>query len=120
MLREQYKEALGLRTRTASKGTQYFEINFRTAEAREEALKKDFMYKEKKVTVSRTFLKAATIIRVSVSELPFEDKVVVKRNMEEIFQQYGEILEMGLLNTDCGHFFTGRGFVTLNQVPGKT
>ena len=62
LLRDQYKEALGLRTRTASKGTQYFEINFRTAEAREEALKKDFLYKEKKVTVSRTFPKNVTII----------------------------------------------------------
>ncbi|KAI8637828.1 hypothetical protein BD408DRAFT_436637 [Parasitella parasitica] len=44
LLREQYPDALSLRIRTAIKGTQYLEINFRTAAAREEALKKDFTY----------------------------------------------------------------------------
>ncbi|CEP08522.1 hypothetical protein, partial, partial [Parasitella parasitica] len=109
----------GLRIRQATKGTQYFEINFRTAAAREEALKKDFTYKYKKSTVSRTFPKDATIIRVSISDLPYEDETILKDHMSNIFKYYGEILEMGLLYTVHGHWFTGRGFVTLNQIPGR-
>ncbi|CEP13440.1 hypothetical protein [Parasitella parasitica] len=117
LLREQYPEALGLRICQATKGTQYFEINFRTAAAREEALKKDFTYKYKKSTVSRTFPKDATIIRVSISDLPYEDETILKDHMSDIFKYYGEILEMGILYTVHGHWFTGRGFVTLNQIP---
>ncbi|KAK4515337.1 uncharacterized protein ATC70_010281 [Mucor velutinosus] len=110
---------LGLRIRNVSQTTKYFEINFRTAEAREAALKKEFTYERKQVIVSRTYPKDATIVRISVSNLPYEDEETLKDAMSTIFGKYGEILEMGLLHTVHGHFFTGRGFVTLNLIPGK-
>ncbi|KAK4517257.1 RNA 3'-terminal phosphate cyclase [Mucor velutinosus] len=119
VLRSQFPDALGLRIRNVSQTTKYFEINFRTAEARETALKKEFTYEGKQVIVSRTYPKDATIVRVSVSNLPYEDEETLKDAMSTIFGKYGEILEMGLLHTVHGHFFTGRGFVTLNLIPGK-
>ncbi|KAK4509431.1 uncharacterized protein ATC70_007783 [Mucor velutinosus] len=119
VLRSQFPDALGLRIRNVSQTTKYFEINFRTAEAREAALKKEFTYEGKQVIVSRTYPKDATIVRVSVSNLPYEDEETLKDAMSTIFGKYGEILEMGLLHTVHGHFFTGRGFVTLNLIPGK-
>ncbi|KAK4518333.1 uncharacterized protein ATC70_001686 [Mucor velutinosus] len=119
VLRSQFPDALGLRIRNVSQTTKYFEINFRTAEAREAALKKEFTYKGMQVIVSRTYPKDATIVRVSVSNLPYEDEETLKDAMSTIFGKYGEILEMGLLHTVHGHFFTGRGFVTLNLIPGK-
>lgn len=118
-LREQFSAALGLRIRNATKDSKYFEINFRSGEAREEALKKDFFYKDNRVTISRTFPKDTTIVRVSVHNLPHEDESILKPRMEAIFAEFGEILEMGLNYTVHGHFFTGRGFVTLNLLPGK-
>jgi hypothetical protein len=39
--------------------------------------------------------------------------------MSVMFEKFGEILEMGLLHSVAGHWFTGRGFVTLNMIPGK-
>ncbi|KAL9536442.1 hypothetical protein MBANPS3_012647, partial [Mucor bainieri] len=119
VLRKQFPDALGLRIRNVSQTTKYFEINFRTAAAREDALKKEFEYDGKKVLVSRTLPKDTTILRVSVSNLPYEDEEKLKAEMSKIFDKHGEILEMGLLHTVHGHFFTGRGFVTLNVVPGK-
>lgn len=68
MLRTQYPEGLGLRIRNVSKTSKYIEINFRNAAAREEALKKEFLYQGNKVTVSRTFPKDSTIIRVSIKQ----------------------------------------------------
>lgn len=119
VLRNQFPDALGLRIRNVNQATKYFEINFRTNEAREVALTKDFSYDGKKVIVSRTFPKDTTIVRVSVNNLPYEDEIILKEQMSRIFGDYGEILEMGLLHTVHGHFFTGRGFVTLNLLPGK-
>lgn len=120
LLRAQYPEAWGLRTRNVNKDSKYLEVNFRTAEAREAALKKDFQYEGKKVIVSRTFPKDTTIVRVSISNLPYDDEEILKAEMSKIFVKYGEILEMGLLCTTHSHFFTGRGFVTLNLLPGKS
>ncbi|KAL9553532.1 hypothetical protein PS6_003912, partial [Mucor atramentarius] len=119
VLRTQFPDALGLRIRNVSQTSKYFEINFRTDAAREAALKKDFSYEGKKVIVSRTFPKDTTIVRVSVSNLPYEDEAYLQEQMSKIFAAYGEILEMGLLHTVHGHFFTGRGFATLNLLPGK-
>ncbi|KAL7334946.1 hypothetical protein PS15p_200497 [Mucor circinelloides] len=119
VLRTQFPDALGLRIRNVSQTSKYFEINFRTDAAREAALKKDFSYEGKKVIVSRTFPKDTTIVRVSVSNLPYEDEAYLQEQMSKIFAAYGEILEMGLLHTVHGHFFTGRGVATLNLLPGK-
>lgn len=118
-LRSQFPESRGLRIRNVNSSTKYFEISFRTDAAREAALKKDFSYEGKKVMVSRTYPKDTTIIRVSVSNLPYDDEEELKAQMSTIFAKYGSILEMGLLHTVHGHFFTGRGFVTLNLIPGK-
>ncbi|KAG2192765.1 hypothetical protein INT46_002425 [Mucor plumbeus] len=119
LLRAQYPEAWGLRIRNVGQDSKYFEVNFRTDEAREAALKKDFQYEGKKVIVSRTFPKDTTIVRVSISNLPYDEEDILKAEMSKIFVKYGEILEMGLLYTAHGHFFNGRGFVTLNLIPGK-
>jgi hypothetical protein len=118
-LRNQFPESWGLRIRNVNANTKYFEISFRSDAAREAALKKDFSYEGKKVIVSRTYPKDTTILRVSVSNLPFDDEEELKAQMSTTFAKYGSILEMGLLHTVHGHFFTGRGFVTLNLVPGK-
>jgi hypothetical protein len=120
LLREQYPEGLGLRTRDVNKTTKYLEVSFRTAAEREAALKKNFVFQGKNVEVSRTYPKDTTIVRVSVNNLPYEDEKTLKENMSKIFAEYGEILEMGVLFSVHGHWFTGRGFVTLNLLQGKT
>jgi hypothetical protein len=82
-------------------------------------LRKGFHYEGKKVIVSRTFPKDTTVVRVSISSLPYDEEDILKAEMLKIFVKYGEILEMGLLYKADSQYFNGRGFVILNLIPGE-
>ncbi|KAI8071159.1 uncharacterized protein B0P05DRAFT_573227 [Gilbertella persicaria] len=114
-LRDQYPNGLGLRTRNIGQKQHFIEINFRTYKEREQALNKEFILYDRRVQMDRAFEKDSTIVRVGVSNIPFEDEELLKPQLIEIFQGYGEILEIGPRHTTDGNWFTGKGFVTLNQ-----
>jgi hypothetical protein len=118
-LREQYPRGLGLRMRHVGKKNQYIEINFRTLVERDEAVKK-FTIFGKDIKVDRTLDKGASIVRVGISNIPFEDEEFLKPRMIQIFKKYGEILEIGLHHVIDGGWFTGKGFVTLNKKKDTT
>lgn len=66
VLKELFPEGLGLRMRHFGKKLQYIELNFRSSEDREEAL-------NKKIRADRTLDKDASVTRVGISNIPFED-----------------------------------------------
>ncbi|KAI8070607.1 uncharacterized protein B0P05DRAFT_598364 [Gilbertella persicaria] len=114
-LRDQYHNGFGLRTRNIGQKQHFIEINFRTYKEREEALNKEFILHDRRIQVDCTFEKNSTIVSVGISNIPFEDEELLKPQLIEIFQGYGGILEIGLRHTTDGYWFTGKGFVTLNQ-----
>ncbi|KAI8059977.1 uncharacterized protein B0P05DRAFT_558261 [Gilbertella persicaria] len=81
-LQDQYPNKLGLRTRNVGQKQHFFEINFRTTKEREEALNKEFVLHDRRTQVNRTFEKDPTIVRVSISNIPFEDEVFLKPKLE--------------------------------------
>jgi hypothetical protein len=60
--------------RHVGKKFQYIELNFRTSEDREAALQKEFVLFDKKIRVDRTLDKDASVVRVGISNIPFEDE----------------------------------------------
>ncbi|GAN10856.1 hypothetical protein MAM1_0415c10406 [Mucor ambiguus] len=98
-LRNQFPDCWGVRLRLVNSTIEYPRVNFLADAAREAVLKKDFTCKGKRVIVSRVYSTATTIIRVSVSNLPFDPEQELKAHMSKIVANYGSILEMGLLHT---------------------
>ncbi|KAI8098258.1 uncharacterized protein B0P05DRAFT_521113, partial [Gilbertella persicaria] len=74
-LRYQYPNRLGLRTRNIGQKQHFVEINFRTTKEREEALNKEFVLYDRRIQVNHTFEKDSTIVRMGISNIPFEDQV---------------------------------------------
>jgi hypothetical protein len=95
-LRDQYPKALGLRTRQVGKDYQYIEINFRSAEDLDEAIKKKFVLYAKTIRVDRTLEIDTTVIRVGISNIPLESEDYLKPRMIGLFKKYGTILEIGI------------------------
>ncbi|RCH92940.1 hypothetical protein CU098_006090 [Rhizopus stolonifer] len=85
-LRYQYPNRLGLRTRNIGQKQHFVEINFRTTKEREEALNKEFVLYDRRIQVNHTFEKDSTIVRMGISNIPFEDQVFfLKPKLIEIF-----------------------------------
>lgn len=118
-LREQYPNGLGIRMRKVGKEHHYIELNFVSSEDREEALKKEFKLNNVRIPVERTLHKDTSVIRVGISNIPYEGPDFLKPRLIEIFQKYGEILEIGLHHTVEGNWFVGKGFVTLCKPKDK-
>ncbi|KAK4509091.1 uncharacterized protein ATC70_012060 [Mucor velutinosus] len=113
-LREQYPKGLGIRHRVVGKNHKVIEINFPTEEDCMEALQKEFILQGATIQVNKTLDKHANIFRVSISAIPYKPVEVLQPLLIKAFEEYGDILNVGLCHSKDGDWFTGRGFVTLN------
>jgi hypothetical protein len=58
------------------------------------------------------------VIRIGITNIPYEKDDKLKPLMIQLFEKYGSVLEIGPHHTVDGGWFNGRGYVTL--VKGKT
>lgn len=116
---EQYLKGLGIRHRTIGKNYKVIEICFPTEDCFE-ALMKEFVLQNQTIQVNKALDKNADVVRVGVSEFPYKPVDVLKPLMIKSFEQYEDILSIGLFHSKDGDWFTGRGFVTLNRDKLKT
>ncbi|KAI8090924.1 uncharacterized protein B0P05DRAFT_527991 [Gilbertella persicaria] len=70
-----YPNGLSLRTRIIGQKQHSVDISFRTTKELEEALNKEFILHDRRIQVNRIFEKDSTIVRVGISNIPFEDEV---------------------------------------------
>ncbi|CAO3609279.1 unnamed protein product [Mucor fragilis] len=113
-LREQYPKGLGIRHRVVGKNHKVIEINFPAEEDCMAALQKEFVLQGRTIQVNKTLDKHANVIRVSISAIPYKPVEALKPLLIKTFENYGDILNVGLCHSKDGDWFTGRGFVTLN------
>jgi hypothetical protein len=96
------------------------EINFPSEKDCLEALGKEFVLQGSTIQVSKALDKNANVLRVSISAIPYKPVEVLKPLLVKTFEQYGDILNVGLCHSKDGDWFTGRGFVTLNIDKAKS
>ncbi|CAO3637945.1 unnamed protein product [Mucor fragilis] len=118
-LREQYPKGLDIRRRVVGKNHKVIEINFPTEEDCMEALQKELVLQGETIQVNKTLDKYANVIKVSVSAIPYKPVELLKTLLIKTFENYGDILNVGLCYSKDGDWFTGRGFVTLNIKKSK-
>ncbi|KAK4519280.1 uncharacterized protein ATC70_009512 [Mucor velutinosus] len=118
-LRAQYPKGLGIRHRMVGKNHKVIEMNFPTEQDCMEALGKEFVLQGKTIQVSKALDKNANVVRVTVSAIPYKPVEFLKPLLIQTFEQYGDILNVGLCHSKDGNWFTGRDFVTLNMDKSK-
>ncbi|KAG1127987.1 hypothetical protein G6F42_006385 [Rhizopus arrhizus] len=118
VLRDQFPKGIGLRERKIGRTHQYIELNFDNEEDKMDALKKEFLILDRKIKVQTTMDKNSEVIRIGITNIPYEKDDKLKPLMIQLFEKYGSILEIGLHHTVDGGWFNGRGYVTL--VKNKT
>ncbi|KAK4509527.1 L-serine ammonia-lyase [Mucor velutinosus] len=118
-LRAQYPKGLGIRHRMVGKNHKVIEMNFSTEQDCMEALGKEFVLHGKTIQVSKALDKNANVVRVTVSAISYKPVEFLKPLLIQTFEQYGDILNVGLCHSRDGNWFTGRGFVTLNMDRSK-
>ncbi|KAG1147274.1 hypothetical protein G6F37_007851 [Rhizopus arrhizus] len=99
VLRDQFPKGIGLRERKI--------------EDKMDALTKKFLILDKKIKVQTTMDKNSEVIRIGITNIPYEKDDKLKPLMIQLFEKYGSILEIGLHHTVDGGWFNGRGYVTL-------
>ncbi|KAG0898046.1 hypothetical protein G6F34_005947 [Rhizopus arrhizus] len=57
--------------------------------------------------------KNSEVVRIGITNIPYEKNDKLKPLMIQLFEKYGSILEIGLHHTVDGGWFNGRGYVTL-------
>jgi hypothetical protein len=115
VLKDVYPNGLGMKKRLVGKSKQYIELNFKTESDCKAALEKKLFIQDKEIPVSKSLDANANVIRVGISEIPFLAADYIQPRLVEIFQGYGDILNIGLCHIVTSGWFTGRGFVTLNR-----
>ncbi|KAG0863403.1 hypothetical protein G6F16_011832 [Rhizopus arrhizus] len=113
VLRDQFPKGIGLRERKVGGSHQYIELNFDNEEDKMEALNKEFLILDRKIKVQTTMDKNSEVIRIGITNIPYEKNDKLKPLMIQLFEKYGSILEIGLHHTVDGGWFNGRGYVTL-------
>ncbi|KAG0806386.1 hypothetical protein G6F20_011165 [Rhizopus arrhizus] len=63
--------------------------------------------------------KNSEVIRIGITNIPYEKDDKLKPLMIQLFEKYGSILEIGLHHTVDGGWFNGRGYVTLVKDKAK-
>ncbi|KAI8385788.1 hypothetical protein BD560DRAFT_312612, partial [Blakeslea trispora] len=114
ILRDKFPSGIGLRERRVGR-QRFVEINFPSAEERDQALLNPFVIQDQPLQVSRTLDSNANVVRIGIAEIPHEQEAILKPELIDLLSQYGDILEIGLRYIEDGHWFNGRGFVTLNR-----
>ncbi|KAG0751781.1 hypothetical protein G6F22_015171 [Rhizopus arrhizus] len=59
------------------------------------------------------------VIRIGITNIPYEKDDKLKPLMIQLFEKYESILEIGLHHTVDGGWFNGRGYVTLVKDKAK-
>ncbi|KAG1028278.1 hypothetical protein G6F25_012439 [Rhizopus arrhizus] len=108
-----------LRERKIGRTHQYIELNFDNEEDKMDALKKEFLILDRKIKVQTTMDKNSEVIRIGITNIPYEKDDKLKPLMIQLFEKYGSILEIGLHHTVDGGWFNGRGYVTLVKDKAK-
>ncbi|KAG0854637.1 hypothetical protein G6F17_006177 [Rhizopus arrhizus] len=119
VLRDQFPKGIGLRERKIGRTHQYIELNFDNEEDKMDALKKEFLILDRKIKVQTTMDKNSEVIRIGITNIPYEKDDKLKPLMIQLFEKYGSILEIGLHHTVDGGWFNGRGYVTLVKDKAK-
>ncbi|KAG0848221.1 hypothetical protein G6F17_011841 [Rhizopus arrhizus] len=119
VLRDQFPKGIGLRERKVGGSHQYIELNFDNEEDKMEALNKEFLILDRKIKVQTTMDKNSEVIRIGITNIPYEKNDKLKPLMIQLFEKYGSILEIGLHHTVDGGWFNGRGYVTLVKDKAK-
>ncbi|KAG1626189.1 hypothetical protein G6F44_012496 [Rhizopus delemar] len=78
-----------------------------------EALNKEFLILGRKIKVQATTDKNSDVIRIGITNVPYEKDDKLKPLMIRLFEKYGSILEIGFHHTVDGGWCNGRGYVTL-------
>ncbi|KAG0928464.1 hypothetical protein G6F32_012565 [Rhizopus arrhizus] len=119
VLRDQFPKGIGLRERKIGRTHQYIELNFDNEEDKMDALKKEFLILDRKIKVQTTMDKNLEVIRIGITNIPYEKDDKLKPLMIQLFEKYESILEIGLHHTVDGGWFNGRGYVTLVKDKAK-
>ncbi|KAG0849635.1 hypothetical protein G6F17_010598 [Rhizopus arrhizus] len=119
VLRDQFPKGIDLRERKIGRTHQYIELNFDNEEHKMDALKKEFLILDRKIKVQTTMDKNSEVIRIGITNIPYEKDDKLKPLMIQLFEKYGSILEIGLHHTVDGGWFNGRGYVTLVKDKAK-
>ncbi|KAG2215908.1 hypothetical protein INT46_004164 [Mucor plumbeus] len=116
VLREQYPKALGLKPRIVGKNKRKaIEIGFSTENACKEALLKEFQVNGKTIEVNKTLSHDAKVINIGITELPLLEDDILKDALVKTFEQYGDVLNVGIAKSGDSDWFTGRGYATINS-----
>ncbi|KAG1562457.1 hypothetical protein G6F46_010503 [Rhizopus delemar] len=118
VLRDKFPKGIGLRERKIGRTHQYIELNFDNEEDKMEALNKEFLNLGRKIKVQAMMDKNSNVIRIGITNIPYEKYDKLKPLMIQLFEKYGSILETTLHHTVDGDWFNGRVYVTL--VKNKT
>ncbi|KAG1282512.1 hypothetical protein G6F65_004952 [Rhizopus arrhizus] len=119
VLRDQFPKGIGLRERKIGRTHQYIELNFDNEEDKMDTLKKEFLILDRKIKVQTTMDKNSEVVRIGITNIPYEKDDKLKPLMIQLFEKYGSILEIGLHHTVDGGWFNGRGYVTLVKDKAK-
>ncbi|KAG1056048.1 hypothetical protein G6F43_002026 [Rhizopus delemar] len=102
VLRDQFPKGIGLRERKVGRVHQYIELNFDNEEDKMEALNKELLILGRKIKVQATMDKNSDVIRIGITNIPYEKDDKLKPLMIQLFEKYGSILEIGLHHTVDG------------------
>ncbi|KAI8338336.1 hypothetical protein BD560DRAFT_428264 [Blakeslea trispora] len=102
ILRDQFPSGIGLRERKVGR-QRFVEINFPSAEERNQALSNPFVIEDQPLQVSRTLNSNANVVRIGIAEIPHEREAILKPKLIDLLSQYGDILEIGLRYIEDGH-----------------
>ncbi|KAG1379608.1 hypothetical protein G6F61_004793 [Rhizopus arrhizus] len=113
VLRDQFPKGIGLRERKIGRTHQYIELNFDNEEDKMDTLKKEFLILDRKIKVQTTMDKNSEVVRIGITNIPYEKDDKLKPLMIQLFEKYGSILEIGFHHTVDGDWFNGKVCVTL-------
>ncbi|OBZ84861.1 hypothetical protein A0J61_07084 [Choanephora cucurbitarum] len=109
ILRDQFPSNIGLRERRVGR-QRFVEINFLSADERDQALLKPLVIQDQPLQVSRTLDSNANVVRIGIAEIPHEQEAILKPKLIDLLSQYGDIFGIGLRYIeDVSNPFLGEG-----------
>ncbi|GAN11496.1 hypothetical protein MAM1_0634c11059 [Mucor ambiguus] len=101
VLKEHYPKCLGLKPQIiGKKKRKAIELGFSTEVACRDALLKEFKIGEKTIEVSKTLASTANVINIGISEIPLLGEEELKPALIKTFESYGDILNIGISNSE--------------------
>jgi hypothetical protein len=95
-LREVYPEACGLKPRSLGKSQHIVEIDFSNDEDLNDALTKQLKIGVLIADVTRALSTNSQVFRIGISNIPIDRDDTIRENLLSIFEEYGDILKVGL------------------------